>query len=323
MGFFKRSKKENNTSTSGDISATEWQSIASGSDSITLHSQSHHNDAATNNDDAATAWSKERSSQQLELEENIRGRRGKGDGDGGGCCIFGWTPMECLIRFLHVINLFLGIALLVYGSLLLTQFDQPAMAAVNFCFIFGTVHFVTSFVGLISLFLVGRKNNSCARMGLVVSAYSGPYFAAVYLTILISLLVDEKGFLMYLDDHWEVMYFGPNVAENFKRLLPLFYTILIVLGLLEGFRVCTLFRLRDRLKRQNEEESLIPQSLSSSNNNNNATSSSTAAAPGNSALTQALLEDDIETKSASASVAAAGGGKQGKETAETPNWWEK
>lgn len=34
----------------------------------------------------------------------------------------------------------------------------------------------------------------------------------------------------------KVMYFGPDVAEKCKMLMPLFYTILAVLGLLESLR---------------------------------------------------------------------------------------
>ena len=90
-------------------------------------------------------------------------------------------------------------ALIVYGSLLETQFEEPAKAAVVFCLILGTIHLVTSLLGIISLFMKG-----CSRFCLMISGYVGPYIALVYFTIVISLLVDSSGFLLYLDDHKEV-----------------------------------------------------------------------------------------------------------------------
>lgn len=136
-------------------------------------------------------WSRERESQQVELSD-VHARKGRE----GGCCA---PCMEWSVKALHAVNASGGLALIVYGSLLITQFTQPAMAAALFCLILGTIHFVTSSLGILSM-CFGR----CSRFGLVISAYVGPYVSLVYLTIAIALVADRTGFLMYLDDHKEV-----------------------------------------------------------------------------------------------------------------------
>ncbi|KAL7534189.1 hypothetical protein ACHAWF_004748, partial [Thalassiosira exigua] len=211
MGMFGSSKR---SAGSGKSSGPSADDDGSGF----LHPEST---LASNRSLRESEWSKERSSQQLELEDV----HAKSE---GGCCR---RLIEYAVQGLLFVDAAGGIASIVYGSLLITQFEKPAMAAATFCLILGTAHLATSLVGVLSLFLGG-----CSRAGLIVSGFMGPYFAMVYLTILISFLVDESGFLTYLDDHKEVMYLGPNVAQNVKNLMPLLYVILIVLGMLEASR---------------------------------------------------------------------------------------
>ncbi|KAL7532654.1 hypothetical protein ACHAXR_004763 [Thalassiosira sp. AJA248-18] len=213
MGFFK-SKPQPEANPGTTTSTATWQSIASG-DSATYHSQQqqptnddHNNDGSgflhpesslqSNRALTTSEWSKERSSQQLELEDDIHNNR-----NNSGCC---YKIIEFLVKALHIVNAIMGIALVVYGSLLYTQFDPPAMAAVTFCLIFGSLHILTSFVGILSFFTRGCCSSS-SRFGMIVSAYVGPYFALVYFTMLIALVVDSSGFLQYLGDHKEVSIF--------------------------------------------------------------------------------------------------------------------
>lgn len=174
MGFFSRGSAKEDASASG------------GDGSGFLHPESN---LESNRALQTSEWEKERSSQQLELED-VHAK------DKGGCC---WSAAEWSVKVLHVVDLCLGIAALVYGSLILTQFEQPAMAAVMFCMIAGCMHIITSGAGLINLFWKG-----CLRMGLFLSAYSGPYMAFSYLTIILTLAADKSGFLQYLDEHKEV-----------------------------------------------------------------------------------------------------------------------
>merc|ERR1719203_457603 len=170
MNFFKsKPKPEANPG----ASTAAWQSIASG-DSTTLHSQQPDNNNSDNDDASGflhpesslasnrslqtSEWSKERTSQQLELEDVH-------DNRSTGCCR---KMIEFLIKSLQVIDALFGIALIVYGSLICTQFEQPAMAAVTFCLIFGTIHLVTSVLGIVSIFV-----KVFSRFGLLISAYIG------------------------------------------------------------------------------------------------------------------------------------------------------
>jgi len=195
----------------------------------------------------ASDWSKERSFQQLELSDVHH------NNSQTGCCR---RLLQHVVKALHVVDISIGIALLVYGSLLCTQFQTTAMAAVVFCLTLGTIHMVTSSLGAFSFFARG-----CSRFGLRVSGYIGPYLALVYVTLLIALLFDEDGFVQYLDDHKEVMYLGTNVANNVKQLMPLVYSVLIVLGLLEASRCSAVLKIQESFLRHDAEESLIPQPL--------------------------------------------------------------
>ena len=108
------------------------------------------------------------------------------------------------------------------------------------------------------------------------------------------------------------------MTENCRKLLPLFYTILIVLGILEASRFCVLLKLQERLVQHDVRCSLIPQS-------GNDTFGGESVVSGNKSLTEALLEDDTEAASIRirTSRSGGGGGAVERETADTPNWWEK
>ncbi|KAL3789625.1 hypothetical protein HJC23_003174 [Cyclotella cryptica] len=223
MGFFGKSKTE--PKKSDTISTAAWQSLASGGDSSRILHASGVNDEENNfvNPEGplnlgSSAWDQERQSQQLELD-NIHHREKER------CCsqFMRWT-----IKALHVTDVCLGMALIIYGSLLRTQFEQPAMAAVVFCFLLGSIILVASVAGIFSY-----ASPSCSRWGLLVSGFVAPYLAAVYVTMIIALVMDSSGFFMYLEDHHDVMYMGENVVENLNRLMPLLYTLLGLLLVLE------------------------------------------------------------------------------------------
>lgn len=185
MSFFKKSKPRtatNNTNEGNDGSGFlhPESSLSSNRDDLLLSSEEQH-----------TEWSKERTSQQLELEDVHNNNRAQ-----PGCC---GKLIELLIKSLFIIDIAIGITLIVYGSLLLTQFTDPAMAAVIFCLMMGSIHVLTSSLGIISLCKSG-----CQRFGLIIAAYIGPYIALVYFTIVIGLMADSSGFLQYLEDNHEV-----------------------------------------------------------------------------------------------------------------------
>ena len=105
------------------------------------------------------------------------------------------------------------------------------------------------------------------------------------------------------------MYLGDNVVENTKRLMPLIYVVLIVLGILEASRFCVLIKLQKRLVENDTNESLIPRST----RDDTTMVGGSSVVSGNRSLTEALLED-------SSSVDETG---SRRETSGTPSWWEK
>eukprot|EP00970_Alexandrium_tamarense_P000577 scaffold69_cov198-Alexandrium_tamarense.AAC.17 len=113
----------------------------------------------------SSAWTKERQSQQLDLEDVHNSRKA------GRCS----KCLGHLIKGLHVIDASMGIAMIVYGSLLCTQFDEPAMAAVLVCLLLGGIHVATSAFAIVSY-----ATKRCSRCGLLVSAYTAPYIAMLF-----------------------------------------------------------------------------------------------------------------------------------------------
>mmetsp|Transcript_19003 Transcript_19003/g.27060 ORF Transcript_19003/g.27060 Transcript_19003/m.27060 type:complete len:281 (+) Transcript_19003:227-1069(+) len=277
---FWANKKDSQPEQKPRQSTTSWANT--NDESGFLHPESS---LASNRDLVESAWSKERSNQQLDLEDVH-------DEQLGCCSKVGMFT----VKTLHAIDLCLGLSLVIYGSLLLTQFETPAKAAALFSLILGTIHLASSLAGIFS-FVVG----SCYRYGLLISAYISPYFVLVYISIVISLVVDSAGFLKYIDDHKDQMFFGQDAAANFKRMLPLFYTILSVLGTLESMRFLVLFQIRERLLRRDYDVPLKPRSTRSTGPNET--------------LTEALLEGNTD---ADGSLETGGMGKGHGEQ----KWWE-
>lgn len=224
MGFFGRNQPEKNRDES--ISTAEWQSLASGGDSSRILKSERDDSSGFVNPEGPmglgeSAWAQERRAQQMELED-VHHRKKRG---------FFTQLVGVAIKGLHGIDVCLGITLIVYGSLLRTQFEQPAMAAVVFCLLLGIILLVSSGVGIFSY-----ASPSCSRWGLLISGMVAPYLCVVYVTMIIALCMDSSGLFMYLEDHHEVMYFSEDVVTNLKGVMPLVYSILGVLAYLELVR---------------------------------------------------------------------------------------
>lgn len=293
MGYFGKSSKQDAASKQG-ISTAKWRSIASGYSALESDDIPADNNEFVHPDGSgSSAWTKERQSQQLDLEDVHNSRKA------GRCS----KCLGHLIKGLHVIDASMGIAMIVYGSLLCTQFDEPAMAAVLVCLLMGGIHVATSAFAIVSY-----ATKRCSRCGLLVSAYTAPYIAMLHLTMIIALLFDSSGFFQYLNDHKEVMYLGENVVENMKRLMPLVYTVLSILTLLESLRLFVLKDVQKQLICRDTEENLIP------------TSGYNTVSSVNNTLTEALLEGN-DTRSDAVKTGDEGG--SAREVASTPDWWSK
>lgn len=283
-------------------------------------------------------WAQERSSQQSDLENEVlahnNAKRG-GQVVERGCC---QSTLLVLIKGLHIFNVTLGIALLVYGILVQLhgqqhsqevpeqqldqlqqseddQEPQQAMAAVLFCILLGSLHLLTSGVGLFSLFC----HNNIIKCGFVTSAWAGPYFSVLYLSTIIALIFDSDGFIMYLQEHAQAMYLGSNaVVESTATIfLPVAYSLLGVLGILESMRYCILMNIYNELVAREELGAYIPGSSSSTSSSKTSLtrgsrrSGTRNKVSANDTLTQALLQDSIDAEETVRS-----------NNSVDPNWWE-
>jgi hypothetical protein len=145
-----------------------------------------------------------------------------------GCC---YTLGGILVKSIHLIDGIIGLFFVVYGSLIYTQFDDPAMIAAISCMAFGSVLLFASIMGGI-----GFTTKICKRVGLVLSAYTAPFVVFFYLVLIIAFLADKEVFFNYLTEHEDVMYLSSNLIATLEELLVFFYFVLLGLGAMEMMR---------------------------------------------------------------------------------------
>jgi len=156
-----------------------------------------------------------------------------------GCC---YTFGGILVKSIQLIDGLIGLIFVVYGSLIMTQFDNPAMAAAITCLTFGSVLLFGSIMGGI-----GFTTKVCKRIGIALSAYLAPCVAFFYLVVIIALLADHATFFNYLTEHKDVLYLSSSEITSLNDLLPFFYIVLIALGVMEMLRYFGLIKLRAKL----------------------------------------------------------------------------
>ena len=143
-----------------------------------------------------------------------------------GCCHkFG----QFLVKTIHFIDAIIGIIFIVYGFLLLFNFDEPAMEAVITSLTFGWSMFVISVVGVI-----GFMTKVCSRCGMALSAYMAPFIAIFYVVIILVLLTKPEDYFDYLEDNADKMYLRDAEIATLRSLVPLFC---IILGCLAGVEI--------------------------------------------------------------------------------------
>lgn len=143
-----------------------------------------------------------------------------------GCCHkFG----QFLVKTIHFIDAIIGIIFIVYGFLLLFNFDEPAMEAVITSLTFGWSMFVISVVGVI-----GFMTKVCSRCGMALSAYMAPFIAIFYVVIILVLLTKPEDYFDYLEDNADKMYLNDAEIATLRGLVPLFC---IILGCLAGVEI--------------------------------------------------------------------------------------
>lgn len=144
------------------------------------------------------------------------------------CCYkFG----QFLVKTIHLIDAAIGVTFVVYGSLIMTQFNNPAMEAAIFSLSFGSIMVFTSTMGLI-----GFSTKLCKRCGLLLSAYTAPFIVCFYMFIIIALLASPDVYFNYLKENMSVMYLSASQIQTLRNLLPLFYIIIASLAVIEIMR---------------------------------------------------------------------------------------
>jgi len=151
---------------------------------------------------------------------------------------------QFLVKTIHFIDAAIGVTFVVYGSLIMTQFDNPAMEAAITSLAFGSIMLFTSAMGVI-----GFSTKLCNRCGLLVSAYMAPLVVCFYMFIIISLLAAPDAFFNYLTEHMSDMYLNAAQIQTMRNLLPLFYIIIASLAVVEIMRFFALRAIRDKLVR--------------------------------------------------------------------------
>lgn len=143
-----------------------------------------------------------------------------------GCCHkFG----QFLVKTIHFIDAIIGIIFIVYGFLMLYNFDEPAMEAVITSLTFGWSMFVISVVGVI-----GFMTKVCSRCGMALSAYMAPFIAIFYVVVILVLLTKPEDYFDYLEDNADKMYLNDAEIATLRSLLPL---LCIILGCLAAVEI--------------------------------------------------------------------------------------
>lgn len=158
-----------------------------------------------------------------------------------GCCHkFG----QVLVALVHLLDALLGLAFLVYGVLILTQFETPAMEAVITSLTYGSVVLFASMMGVI-----GFCSPRCKRIGLLVSAYTAILIVLLYVFAVIYELSLSSSIFDYLTEHMDVLYLNEELIATLQRMLWLFFVVLGSLTVMETCRLWLLLRLRATLVR--------------------------------------------------------------------------
>ena len=144
-----------------------------------------------------------------------------------GCCT---RFAQFLVKAIHWIDGLIGLAFVVYGTLVMVSFDEPAMEAVITSLTYGCTLLFTSIMGL-----VGFYTAVCNRCGLVISAYIAPLIALFYIVVIIAVAASPDTFFNYLDEHQDVLYLNDAQIKTLRDMLPFFY---IVLACLTAIEIC-------------------------------------------------------------------------------------
>lgn len=142
----------------------------------------------------------------------------------GYCTKFG----TLLVKTIHLVDAAIGLVFLVYGSLIMIQFDNPATDAAITSLTFGSILMCSSILGVI-----GFTTKLCNRCGLLLSAYTAPLIVFFYAFVMITVLAMPDVIFDYMTEHMSVLYLNAAQIQTLRNLLPLFYIIMASLSVLK------------------------------------------------------------------------------------------
>ncbi len=145
----------------------------------------------------------------------------------GYCTRFG----QIIVKTIHLIDATIGLVFLVYGSLIMSQFDNPAMDAAITSLTFGSIMICSSIFGVI-----GFTTRLCKRCGLLLSAYTALLIVGFYAFVMIAVLAMPDVIFDYLTEHMSELYLNTAQIQTLRNLLPLFYIIMASLSVVEVMR---------------------------------------------------------------------------------------
>mmetsp|Transcript_14478 Transcript_14478/g.31402 ORF Transcript_14478/g.31402 Transcript_14478/m.31402 type:complete len:203 (-) Transcript_14478:151-759(-) len=186
---------------------------------------------------------------------------------------------QFLVKTIHLIDAMIGLTFVVYGSLIMTNFENPAMEAVITSLTFGSTMLFTSIMGVI-----GFTTKVCLRCGLALSAYTAPFIAFFYMFVIILLISSPETFFDYLTEHKDVLYLNDAEILLLENMLPLFYIIMASLAAVEICRFMVLRKIRHTLLRYDAATERIVSSRQGSNRSKNESNRTN--------LTEPLLGDE-------------------------------
>lgn len=239
----KKRKKSSNTTTSVDTDTDSYSYTASDSaetpllsdePKLILESSSVFRDIARAEVSSMERLERRKSidHRMFVFQETVHKRMAQMEEDAKEVKIWNCTQSgRSLIKSIHLIDAMFGIVCIVYGSLILAQFDDPAISVAVTSLTFGSVMLLSSIMGVI-----GFTTNRCNRRLLLASSYTAPFIVWFYIFVITSTLVAQELYLDYLTEHMSVLYLTEARIEIMISLLPLLYVILVSLAVFEVFR---------------------------------------------------------------------------------------
>lgn len=165
-----------------------------------------------------------------------------GGGESAGIKVASYT-----VGALHAVDIGLGIALVVYGSMV----HVTSVTAAALCY--GLVLLLGAVAGTI-----GYYSGACNRRGLRASAFAGFLTCLLDIVAFIAVLVFWDSFIRFLNDNHDLLMLSTDSVETIGGLKIFFAVIFIVLAGLEVHRGFAMWGMKDTMGEQGATSQVAP-----------------------------------------------------------------